>query len=171
MRQYPILFLLIFPNFIFAQSTFLTEFATKWRSATDYTQKVMGAMPQKQYGFKPSKAEMSFEEQLVHMANNMNWLRSNFLTDDQAPYPERMEVKGKSRKEIVEILNKSLKYIQKISETFDEKRLDEKVEFQSQMLTKRQIFSLLSDHHTHHRAQLLVYLRLKGETPPEYVGW
>ena len=171
MRNYIILFLLFSTNFIFAQSTFLTEFATKWRSATDYTQKIMDTMPKKQYGFKPSKQEMSFEEQLVHMANNMNWLGSNFLTDTPAPFTDMVEVKGKSRKEIVAILNKSLKYIQNISETFDEKRLDEKVEFQSQLLTKRQIFSLLSDHHTHHRAQLLVYLRIKGETPPKYVGW
>ncbi|WP_374662973.1 DinB family protein [Parasegetibacter sp. NRK P23] len=38
-------------------------------------------------------------------------------------------------------------------------------------MSKLQIINLLSDHQTHHRGQLLVYLRLCGLTPPKYVGW
>jgi uncharacterized damage-inducible protein DinB len=38
-------------------------------------------------------------------------------------------------------------------------------------MNKLQIINLINDHQTHHRAQLLVYLRLKGVKPPEYVGW
>nr|WP_262481137.1 DinB family protein [Algibacter pectinivorans] len=35
--------------------------------------------------------------------------------------------------------------------------------------TKRQILLLLADHITHHRGQMLVYMRLKGIKPPRYV--
>jgi uncharacterized damage-inducible protein DinB len=167
-----VLFLLFLsPNFVFSQDNFLKEFSAKWLSATAYTQKVMDAMPQKNYGFKPVKEEMSFEEQLIHMANNMNWLGGKFLSEKQAPFPEKQDVKGKSRKEITEIVIKSLAYIQNITDTFDTNRLDEKVDFPAGQLSKRQIFLLLNDHQTHHRAQLLVYLRIKGEKPPAYVGW
>ena len=56
-------FILVIPYFSFSQDKFLEEASQKWASATEYTQKVMEAMPQKQYGFKPTKLEMSFEEQ------------------------------------------------------------------------------------------------------------
>jgi uncharacterized damage-inducible protein DinB len=165
-----LIFLLFFvPNFVFAQDNFLKEFSEKWRSASEYTQKVMEAMPQKHFGFKPVKEEMSFEEQLVHMANNMNWLGYKFL-EGKIPQPE-IEVKGKSRKEIVVIVTVALANIQRITDTFDATKLDEMVDFPVKKLSKRQIFTLLNDHQTHHRAQLLVYLRIKGEKPPEYVGW
>ncbi len=165
-----LLYLLLFTsNFAFAQDNFLKEFSAKWQSATLYTQKVMEVMPQKNYGFRPVKEEMSFEEQLVHMANNMNWLSFKFLAEK--PLPPQIEVSGKSRKEIVVIVNEALANVQQIAESFDAKKLDEMVNFPAKKLSKRQIFNLLNDHHTHHRAQLLVYLRIKGEKPPEYVGW
>ncbi|MEM9260816.1 MAG: DinB family protein, partial [Bacteroidota bacterium] len=37
--------------------------------------------------------------------------------------------------------------------------------------SKRVIVYLLQDHATHHRSQLLVYLRLLGHQPPRYRGW
>jgi uncharacterized damage-inducible protein DinB len=36
---------------------------------------------------------------------------------------------------------------------------------------KRVIVYLLQDHATHHRAQVLMYLRLLGLEPPRYRGW
>ncbi|MES2794914.1 MAG: DinB family protein [Bacteroidota bacterium] len=158
-------------NYGFTQDKFLQEASKKWQSATIYTQKVTEAMPQKHYGFKPMKDEMSFEDQLLHMANNMNWLGSKFLSEKQAPTLEKLEAKGKSRKEIVQDLKQSMAYIQEIISNFDPTKLDETVDFPAEKLTKRQIITLLNDHHTHHRAQLLVYLRLKDEKPPAYVGW
>lgn len=155
----------------FSQENYLNEASKKWQSATVYTQKVIEAMPQKHFGFKPVKEEMSFEEQLLHMANNMNWLGSNFLTTKPSPYPERQVVAGKSRKEIIEITNNSMAYIQSILAEFKTENLNDLVNFPAEQLTKRQIITLLNDHHTHHRAQLLIYLRIKGEKPPKYVGW
>ena len=163
--------LIFFHNFAFSQDKFLQEASSKWKSATEYTQKVMDSMPQKHYGYKPMKEEMSFEEQLLHMANNMNWLGGTYLTSKPAPASVKLEAKGKSRKEVVQDLNNSLAYIQEILANFDGNKLDETVDFPVGKLSKRQIITLLSDHHTHHRAQLLVYLRLKGEKPPAYVGW
>lgn len=170
-KFYLFLNFLFLQNIAFSQDKFLQEASQKWKSATEYTQKVMETMPQKHYGFKPVKDEMSFEEQLVHMANNMNWLGGKFLTIAPAPYPEKQVVAGKSRKEIVEIVKKSTNYIQSIIDNFDSNQLDELVDFPAGKLSKRQIIILLNDHQTHHRAQLLVYLRLKSEKPPGYVGW
>jgi uncharacterized damage-inducible protein DinB len=166
----PFIFLLL-SQVAFGQDNFLLAAQKKWQSASKYTQQVMDAMPQKHYGFKPVKDEMSFEEQLLHMANNMNWLGAKFLSSQPSPYSERQLVAGKSRKEIVEILNQSMAYIQNVLADFKPEHLNDPVDFPAEKLNKQQIITLLNDHHTHHRAQLLVYLRLKGEKPPKYVGW
>lgn len=163
--------LFFFYNSAVAQDKFLLEASAKWKAASEYTQKVMDAMPQKHYGFKPMKDEMSFEEQLLHMANNMNWLGGTYLTSKSAPSTIKLEAKGKSRKEVVQDLTNSMAYIQEILSNFDANKLEEIVDFPPGKLTKSQIITLLNDHHTHHRAQLLVYIRLKGEKPPTYVGW
>ena len=38
-------------------------------------------------------------------------------------------------------------------------------------VTGRELFYLTRDHVTHHRGQMVVYLRLKGLEPPQYVGF
>ncbi|MEQ8925429.1 MAG: DinB family protein [Fulvivirga sp.] len=69
--------------------------------------------------------------------------------------------------------------IDKIDETFDTtiefisnfntNRLDDRLDYFGANRTKRQILLLLTDHITHHRAQMLVYMRLNGIKPPRYV--
>ena len=50
--------------------------------------------------------------------------------------------------------------------------LEEEVDFfTTQVRNKGQILTLLNDHHTHHRGELLVYLRLQNIKPPRYQGW
>ncbi|MFT5846908.1 MAG: putative damage-inducible protein DinB [Psychroserpens sp.] len=44
---------------------------------------------------------------------------------------------------------------------FDTTQLDEELDYFGLNKSKRQIFSLLADHITHYRGQMLVYLRLK----------
>jgi uncharacterized damage-inducible protein DinB len=52
-----------------------------------------------------------------------------------------------------------------------EKDLNEQVDFISGKMTRRRVLLLLTDHVTHHRGQLVVYLRMKNVEPPKYVGW
>jgi len=50
-------------------------------------------------------------------------------------------------------------------------QLDRQVKFFAGPMTIRQILLLLHDHQSHHLGQVIVYLRLKGIKPPDYVGW
>lgn len=52
---------------------------------------------------------------------------------------------------------------------FDKTLLNDEVDYFGLNRTKRQIFFLLADHVTHHRGQMLVYIRLNGLIPPRYV--
>ena len=52
-----------------------------------------------------------------------------------------------------------------------EKDLDTIVDFFAGPMSKRQILTLLNDHYTHHRGQIIVYLRMNDIKPPRYRGW
>ncbi len=57
----------------------LNQLSAKWENAKTYTLKMADLMSAENYGFRPVAEEMSFKEQLLHIANNMKWLSSSFL--------------------------------------------------------------------------------------------
>lgn len=152
-----------------AQETFLEDYKLKWKNAMEYTIEFAKAMPEEYYGYKPVPAEMSYREQLKHIAGNMVWLSSSYLggpTTDLDPVNA-----GDSKKEVIAVLEKSFAYARKTIDLLTEKDLNRKVEFFAGTMTRRRILLLMTDHVTHHRGQLVVYLRLKNIEPPAYRGW
>ncbi len=68
-------------------------------------------------------------------------------------------------------LSKTYDFALDVLQHFDLARLSDTVSFFAGPMNKLQIINLLNDHQTHHRAQMLVYLRLNGIKPPDYIGW
>src|SRR6186997_2380209 len=56
------------------QESLLEDYKIKWKNATEYTLEFARAMPEEQYGYTPMPVEMTFREQLKHIAANMVWL-------------------------------------------------------------------------------------------------
>ncbi len=174
MKQLTLLCVSIFATtLLFAQGNnngFIRDFAKKWENAKVYTIKFAEAMPEADYNYKPVPAEMTFGEQLVHIAQNMTGLSSAYLAGKKNPFL-KLSAEGKSKQEIIDLLNKSFDYVDSLIISFNSSHLDDTVHFFAGTMTKRRIFFLLADHVAHHRGQLVVYLRLNGIKPPEYVGW
>ncbi|MGB3080065.1 MAG: DinB family protein, partial [Saprospiraceae bacterium] len=78
---------------------------------------------------------------------------------------------GDSKKEIIELLNQAFNYAKQTVDGLQEKDLNEPVDFFAGMMSRRRILLLMTDHVTHHRGQLGVYLRLNDVVPPSYRGW
>ncbi|MEO6962633.1 MAG: DinB family protein [Puia sp.] len=152
------------------ESLFLSAAITKLRHAKEYTLKVAELMPEKQYEFKPVKEEMGFGEQLLHLSANMGWLCSSYLSNSQDPVTQA-DLKDQKKKEIISVLNKTYDYAINVLQHFQAAHLADTVVFFAGSMNKLQIINLLNDHQTHHRAQMLVYLRLNGIKPPDYIGW
>ena len=152
-----------------AQSSFLTDFKMKWKNAAAYTIEFASVMPEDNYSYTPTKVEMTYREQLKHVAGNIVWLCSSFLGGNPTTIDPAKT--GDSKKEVIALLERSFKYADETIAKMNEKNLEENVDFLAGKMTKRRILFLLSDHVTHHRGQLVVYLRLKNITPPDYVGW
>lgn len=163
-------------NYLFqvleANKGFLPEFLERWETSRQYTLTVAEAMPEKDYHYKPTEEEMSFAEQLMHLAVVIDW--HGFAKADGQEYRPRWDAfkaEGRSKKEIIEIVDREFKRAAELIGSFDSGRLIETGTYARFTRTRRQFFLLMADHVTHHRAQLLVYLRLKGLTPPSYIDF
>lgn len=164
-------FTLIHPILISAQnsdSLFMDAALKKIHHSKAYTMEVLKLMPEDKYSFKPNVNEMNFGEQAFHLSSNIGWLISSFLKISKNPIVKPVEM---NKNELLLISNNAYDYAIDVLEHFDRNNLTDTVTFFAGTMTKLQIINLINDHQTHHRAQLIVYLRLNGIKPPEYIGW
>ncbi len=151
------------------KDSLLNQLAKKWNNAKAYTLKVAELMPEEDYNFKPVADEMTFGEQLLHIAQNMNWLSSSYLLGSKQN--SKSDVKVLSKQSIINTISTAYDSALAVHYRLTPKQLDEVVPFFAGPKSRRQILILMHDHQTHHVGQLIVYLRLKGIKPPDYVGW
>ncbi len=152
-----------------SEDSLLHQLARKWENAKAYTLKVAAMMPEKDYNFKPVADEMTFGEQLLHIANNMNWLSATYLSVNKQNSKSDARLSGKQS--IINTVSAAYDSALSVHYRLTTKQLGETISFFAGPMTRRQILILMHDHQTHHVGQLIVYLRLKGIKPPEYVGW
>lgn len=152
-----------------AQQAFIDEFQQKWNNARDYTVEAIELMPEADLDFKPTDGQRSFKEQVIHSCQNMMWLSTSYLGGAKGEVDLKKEITSKAA--LLETVKRCFELsgatVAKLAPT----QLEEKVSFFAGPMSKRQIMVLMNDHSTHHRAQMLVYLRLKGLKPPKYRGW
>lgn len=149
---------------------FLKAAIERLEHSKDYTLAVAQLMPDEKYAFRPSPEEMSFAEQLVHISGNLAWLSTSYLSGAANPISEA-DKKAVSKKEVIAIVTKTFDYALQVLRQFKSTQLADTVSFFAGPLNKLQIINLVNDHQSHHRGQLLVYLRLNGIKPPSYTGW
>lgn len=152
------------------QSSYLSEIIIKWDNAKKYTLATAELMPDSTYTFAPTKEEMTFANQMAHLCENMIWLSSTYIGKLKPPF-EKIAFKDVSKKTLIEKIGISFDFADSTLKSIRPENLEERVNFFAGKMTKRQIINLMNDHLTHHNAQCLVYLRLKGIKPPPYVGW
>src|SRR6516225_426779 len=88
---------------------FLSESVLKWERATAYTLEVARAMPASEYGFRPCPEEMTFGQQLDHMAQNMTWLAGDYLAAAKFSHPLATK-KDRTPQETITVLTAALTY-------------------------------------------------------------
>lgn len=119
-----------------------------------YTLAVADAIPLKLDEFKPAADSWSFREQLHHIAYGIEWWNENYIKGVKTAWEP--PATKKTLKETVAYLNQSYDTWKK---TVNKAAMNDD-------LVKG--FHATLDHITHHRGQLIVYLRINGITPPEY---
>ncbi len=166
-----LIFVLSSASEAFAQTSdsLLNQLSRKWLHAKTYVLNMAASMPDENYGFKPVAAVMSFQEQLLHLADNMNWLSGKYLFADSTRQSKKISAMDK--KAVLEYVSAAYDQALLSHHRINSSQLDEPVSFFSGPMTRRQILILMHDHQTHHAGELILYLRLKSIQPPAYVGW
>lgn len=146
----------------------VAQLSRKWANGKVYALKMAELMPEEYYDFKPVPEEMSFKQQVLHIADNMEWLSSSYLFVARR---HKLDTSVKDKAAVIKMLSDAYDMGMKAHQNTSDKQLDEVVPFFAGPMSRRQILILMHDHQTHHLGQLIVYLRLKGIKPPDYVGW
>jgi uncharacterized damage-inducible protein DinB len=169
------IFLLSLPVFcslqyLYAQSYFNREYLGVWKRSTTYSLEVAKQMPDSLYEYKPTQQSMSFKEQQLHAVSNISFL-TQYITGESKVFYEKNSLKDLSKKDILEIFAAAFLYVDKVILESDSASIAAKVVFKGVDMSKENIFYLIRNHLSHHRAQSNVYLRMNEINPPQYVGW
>jgi uncharacterized damage-inducible protein DinB len=169
------LLILVSPAFAQTEISFKNEFAEEyypvWQRGSTYLLEVAEAMPAEMYGYQPSEEVFTFGEQLMHIAANLYYLNATYISGME-PEDLDLDISDKSKEEIISNLREALAQVDMSYQALEPGEEDEKLMLFNRIeADKKRVFMLMRDHVTHHRGQLVVYLRLTGILPPNYVGW
>ncbi len=154
------------------KNSFIKEYLERLENSKKYTLLVAEKMPESKYNFKASEGSLSFAQNLLHIGFAMDWHSQSLLGGRKARTWQTdtvFKVDKKTKKEMIVLIDKTFDEAIKLISEFEIKQLDDRLDYFGLSRTKRQILLLLADHITHHRGQMLVYLRLNKLVPPRYV--
>jgi uncharacterized damage-inducible protein DinB len=150
----------------------MQEFVHDWTISKQFTLDVANAMPAELYSFKPNPDEMTFGEQIVHIAG-ANVFRFHEITAVKPPFefdPGHLPPTDKAS--AVKMLGQSFDYVISVLPGMTSEQLQHTWHIPSWKGRTdpdgRAMILNMFVHTAHHRAQCEVYMRVKGIKPPDY---
>ncbi len=153
------------------ENAFAEDFYPVWQRSSTYLLEVAQAMPAEKYDYQPSEEVFTFGEQLMHIAANLYYLNATYISGEE-PKDLDLDIDGKTKEDIIQDLQEALAQVDTSYQTLASGEDEEELMLFGRIAAdKKRVLMLMRDHVTHHRGQLVVYLRLNGILPPNYVGW
>jgi uncharacterized damage-inducible protein DinB len=152
-------------TFAFAQDShgLVDAMVKHYETSRALTLAVADAMPDENYSFKATDAEMSFGEQMNHIASaNANYCAAALET--KSPFGK---LDDKSKAAAVKNLNAAYDFCLDGLKKLSDAGLVKMVGKAPQWTVFERFWGGFT-HTAHHRGQAEVYLRLRGITPPQY---
>jgi len=132
-------------------------------TSRDFSLKVAEQMPEADYGFKLTPPQMSFGEQMAHLASDQAALLAPFTNAKPSP----SKPASTSKKDVIVYVrqqyDQSIALVSKLTPA----QINATYSLGAPM-SGVELLMFVLDHSTHHRAQAEMYLRVKGITPAEY---
>jgi uncharacterized damage-inducible protein DinB len=148
----------------FAQADVKAAILTHLKTSRDFTLKVAEQMPEADYGFKLTPPQMSFGEQMTHLAEEQGFFLASI--SGEKPNPGKPASMGK--KDVMDYVRKAFdSSIDRVSK-LTPAQLSKTYSADGGSMTGLEVLMFMMDHTTHHRASAEMYLRAKGITPAEY---
>ena len=148
----------------FAQTDTKAMVLKHLKTSRDFSLKVADQMPDADYGFKLTPPQMSFAEQMAHLAGEQEGILSIISNGQSKPAkPASM-----NKKDVIAFVRQSFdKSIDTVSK-LTAAQLAKSYQGGEGGMTGSEVVMYMLDHTTHHRASAEMYLRAKGITPAEY---
>lgn len=154
------------------QDSFIIDYLERLENSRKYLILIAETMPEEKYDFRASPKSMTFAENLMHIGYALDWHSQSLLggrVSREWKTDKIFKVANKSKEEMIATINKTFDESLALIKQFDPTKLNDELDYFGLNRSKRQIFLLLADHITHHRGQMLVYMRLNNLVPPRYV--
>jgi uncharacterized damage-inducible protein DinB len=135
-----------------------------WKTSKKYLIALAEQMPAEDYSFKVNPAEMSFGEQMAHIAGANAFFFSK-LSGKENPIKKPANF---DKATVLKMLNDSYDFCISALEGLDMERLHETYDMGEGKMTGVEALLLATDHTAHHRGQCVVYLRAKNIKPADY---
>ena len=147
-----------------AQATIHGDLVKDWAAQKDMLVKIANAMPEDKFGFKPTPAQRSFAEQVLHVAQVNGMLVA--AVGGKTPAPT-VNMKATAKAEVVKAMADSFDYGTKVINEFDNTTIQATVQapFMGPSTRARVLF-FLNSHTQDIYGPMAVYLRLNGVVPP-----
>ena len=135
-----------------------------WKTSKKYVIALAEQMPAEDYGFKPNPAEMSFGEQMAHIAGTNSYFFAT-LSGQKDPLgkPANFE-----KATVIKMLNDSYDFVISALGTINHDTMMKTFDGEGGKMTGMEMMLLAVDHTAHHRGQCIVYLRAKNIKPTDY---
>ena len=121
-------------------------------------------MPADKYAFKPTPAQMSFGDIVVHLAGGNDYLCGGI--GGMKP-PTRTKIAATDSKDaLVARLKETFQFCDQALASLDDSKLAEPVDFFGRKMTRAAVMTLTTGDFADHYSQAAIYLRLNGLLPP-----
>jgi uncharacterized damage-inducible protein DinB len=133
-------------------------------TSRDFTMKVADQMPEADYGFKLTPPQMSFAEQMAHLASDQVVLLAPFTGAKPVPTKPASMAKKDVMTFVRQTFDQSIALVTKLTPA----QIERSYSGFGPPMTGLELLMFVLDHTTHHRASAEMYLRAKGIAPAEY---
>lgn len=122
-------------------------------------------MPASKYGYKPTPAQMSFADIVVHLAEGNDYL-CGAIGGTKAPTRTKIAAKD-SKEALVARLRETFAFCDQALATVDDTKLGEELPFfGGRKMSRAAIMTITTGDWADHYSQQAIYLRLNGHLPP-----
>ena len=166
LRAVPAIAVLLVPCALAAQQASPVADAFRWEAQRSAKNLIAAAeiMPADKYGFKPTPAQMSFGDVVMHLSGGNDALCG--LIGGVTP-PTRANVDMAAGKDaLVARLKETFKFCDDALAKLDDSKLGEKMTVFGMPLTRSSTMMVTADDWGDHYSQSAIYLRLNGLLPP-----
>ena len=165
----------------------LSEFRARWKICKAYTIAMAEAMPEEHFDFRPTPEQMSFGQQFTHLGY-FNVFFFGFVNDHTGTLGEMTS--GEAIRSVKHCIAEPEAANKENTIVYLEETFDRCTAFLSEMTehdlaanqyqdrppwlsghSNRDLVLRAALHTAHHRGQAVIYLRLKGVTPPSFAQY